>query len=164
MHQQIVKNQPLKTWQGLLVVVGIIAAILLDSLITGLITPLVGGAIAAVFFWGAGILVALWTMRRFVLSYSYVLSGTALKITHIYGRYQRPMEDVYLNTLLACGTPEEMRKRFSGARVSRAVRPKCDLEHFAIAYTSGGNTRILILQPDETIREALTQRARKKGK
>ena len=43
---------------------------------------------------GLGVLLALWTMRRFVLSYSYAMNANLLRITHAYGRYQRPMAEL----------------------------------------------------------------------
>ena len=104
MHQQRVQNPKLKPLIGFLVIVGIVAAVLLDSFLAQLLTALVSEKVAAIVFWALGLCIAMFVLRRFVLSYSYLLSGSVLRVSHAYGRYERLIDDVYLNTLVAFGT------------------------------------------------------------
>ena len=66
MHLQKVQNPPLKAIQGVLaVVLGLIAVIVLASVVLQLLSPWIGAAAASIVFWVVGIGVALWTTRRF---------------------------------------------------------------------------------------------------
>lgn len=162
MHQQTVKNPPLKAWQGILVVVGLLAALFLVSALVQLLAPVIGNSLSALLFWGLGIAVALWTMRRYVLAYSYAANSNTLQITFAYGRYRRLMEEIYFNNLYHTGTLEEMKKRYPGARVNRATRPGCEHAELAVAYRNNGKTAIIVLQPDEILRQTIIDHIKKK--
>lgn len=164
MHIQKVQNQKLSALKGLGVVALIFVAIYAVSIVTSLLTPLIGSLAASIAFWVAGILVALWTMRRFILSYSYGLGPNVLRVAYAYGRYERVMTDIYLNNILNAGTLEDMRTRYPSARVNRAIRPGCALSTLAVAVRDNGVPAIYLLQPDETIRTALEGSARKNRK
>lgn len=164
MHRQKVQNRPLSAVRGLLVVAGLIAVLVVASTALSLLAPSIGEGAASIVFWIVGIAAALWTMRRFILCYSYALNGVMLRVTYAYGRYERPMCDVYLRSVLAAGAPEDIRKRWSSARVQRATRPGCALEPLAVAYNDGNRTAILVVQPDDDIRQALLDAAKPKKK
>jgi asparagine N-glycosylation enzyme membrane subunit Stt3 len=91
MHLQKVCNRRLSTLKGIGVVLGIFAALFALTFVTQLMIPLTGSLAAAIVFWGVGALIALWTMRRFVLTYSYALGTNVLRISHAYGRHERIM-------------------------------------------------------------------------
>lgn len=164
MHLQKVCNRPLSALKGLGVVLGIFAALLALTFITQLLTPLVGELISSIIFWGIGALVALWTMRRFVLTYSYALGTNLVRVSHAYGRYERVMVDLYFNNILNAGSLEDMRARYPDARVNRATRPGCEIPSLAVAARDNGVTAIYLLQPDDIIREKLEETARKNRK
>ena len=158
MHQQRVQNPKLKPLIGFLVVVGIVAAVLLDSFLAQLLTALVSEKVAAIVFWALGLCIAMFVLRRFVLSYSYLLSGSVLRISHAYGRYERLIDDVYLNTLAAFGTPDELKRRYPDARVQRAVLKRCPLETRAVVYRNDQKLSMILFQPDETICKTLEEK------
>lgn len=160
MHTQKVQNPPLKAIQGIGVVAGVVAALFLGSVLAALLTPLIGSTLASVAFWALGIAVALWVMRRFVLTYTYDLGPNLLRISFSYGRYQRDMADIYFNNILNAGDLQDMRARYPNARVNRAVRPGCPLEPLAVACKDA----IYLLQPDPEIRQVLEAHARKNRK
>lgn len=164
MHLQKVRNPRLSTLKGIGVVLGIFAAIFVVSIITGLITPLIGEIPAAIIFWGVGILIALWTMRRFILCYSYGLGPNVLRIAFAYGRYERLMTDVYFNNILNAGSLEDMRARYPDARVTRASLRACPIPTLALAVRDNGKPAIYLLQPDDTIRSTLEEVAKKNRK
>ena len=157
MYLQKVRNRKMGALKGLGVVAGIFAALFITTFITQILIPVIGEAISSLLFWGVGALIALWTMRRFVLSYSYGLGANVLRITFAYGRYERVMTDLYFNNIRHAGTLEEMRKRYPSARVNRATRPGCDIEPLAVAARDNGVISIYLLQPDETIRAKLIE-------
>ena len=161
-HQQTVKNPPLKGFQGILVVAGLMAALFLDSVLVQLLAPVIGSGNAGLLFWIVGAGVALWTMRRYVLAYSYATNSNTLQITFAYGRYRRLMEEIYFNNMYHSGTLEEMKKRHPGARVNRATRRGSEYAELALAYRSNGKTCIIVLQPDETLRGIIAENTRKK--
>lgn len=164
MHLHKVQNPPIKPLKGLAVVVGLIAVIVAANLLSQLIAPLIGNVPAAIAFYGVGVLAALWTMRRYILKYTYLLESNILHITFAYGRYERSMADIYLNNILNAGSLEDMRARYPNARVSKATRPACPTPALAIACKDGGSPAIYLLQPDEVIRETLEEVARKNRK
>lgn len=164
MHIQKVQNQKLSALKGLGVVALIFAVIFAASIVTSLLTPVIGSLAASIAFWAAGILVALWTMRRFILSYSYGMGPNVLRVAYAYGRYERVMTDIYFGNILNAGTLEDMRDRYPGARVNRATRPGCAIPALAVAVRDNGAPAIYLLQPDETIRTALEETARKNRK
>lgn len=164
MHLQQIRNAKMSALKGIGVVLALLAVILLVSVVTELITPLVGSLAATILFWGAGIAVALWTMRRFVLTYTYALGPNVLRISFAYGRYERIMTDLYLNNILNAGSLDDMRARYPNARVNRATRPACSIPALAVAARDNGKPAIFLLQPDDTIRAALEETAKKNRK
>lgn len=164
MHQQKIRSPRLNILQGLGAVLGILAAIFAASVITTMLIPLIGNTAATIIFWGVGVVTALWTMRRFVLSYTYVLGPNVLRISFAYGRYERVMNDIYFNNIFNAGSLADMRARYPSARVNRATRPACAFPELAIAVRDDGKPAIYLLQPDETIRAALEEVAKKNRK
>lgn len=164
MHIQKVRSPKLNALKGVGVVLGIFAAIFVVSIVTELLTPLIGGIASAVVFWGVGALIALWTMRRFILSYTYGLGPNVLRIAFSYGRYERVMTDIYFNNILNAGALDDMRARYPDARVNRAALPACTIPTLAVAVRDNGKSAIYLLQPDDTIRAKLEEVAKKNRK
>ena len=118
------------------------------------------GALASVGFILYGCIIAWLLMDRFALGYVYTANADCLRVCRCYGRRERFMLDVWLNQVQAYGTPEEMKKRFPGARAAHATRPQCLLEPWALAYARDGRTAILVIQPDEAMRAGLIRAIR----
>lgn len=163
MYRQLNRRPPIKGLRGVLVVLAIVAAVWLDSLLAQLLAG-VNELVAAVLFWGLGALAALYVLRRFVLGYSYAISSTLLRVSHNYGRYERLMEDISLNSVVCAGEPEDVARRCPDARVRRAVLRSNPAPTFAVAYRDDGKIRILHLQPDERVRAALEAAGKKPKK
>ena len=166
MHQQKIQNPPVKPLAGLAAVAVILAVLAADLLLSRLLARALGEAAGAVIFWALGLGVALLSLRRFVLSYSYIMSGQLIRVSFAYGRYERVMSDLYFANLLYLGTPAQAKERFPGARVNRAALKRCPLETVAAVYRDGGKPAVYLLQPDDEIRARLEEtfrRARRKG-
>ena len=164
MHLQKVRNSKPGALKGLGIVAGIFAALFVITFITQMLIPFIGEGLSSLLFWGCGALIALWTMRRFVLTYSYGLGTNVLRVTFAYGRYERVMSDIYFNHIVNAGTLSDMRTRYPSARVNRATRPGCDIEPLAVAARDNGVISIYLLQPDGVIRPKLEEVARKNRK
>ena len=164
MHLQKIRNRKLGALKGLGVVLAIFAALFVVTFITQLLIPFIGEGPSSLLFWGVGALIALWTMRRFVLTYSYGLGTNVLRVTFAYGRYERVMADLYFNNILNAGALDDMRARYPNAKVNRATRPGCEIEHLAVAAKDNGVVSIYLLQPDGVIREKLEEVAKKNRK
>lgn len=164
MHLQKVQNRKLGALKGLGVVLGIFAALFVLTFVTQLLIPFIGEGPSSLLFWGLGALLALWTMRRFILKFTYGMNSNMMRIAYAYGRYERVMVDLYFNNILNAGTLDDMRARYPNARVNRATRPGCDIEHLAIAARDNGVVSIYLLQPDGVIREKIVEVARKNRK
>ena len=113
------------------------------------------GAVSSALFILYGCAVAWLMMDRFALGFVYTSNADCLRVCRVYGKRERFMTDVWLNKVQAYGTPEEMKRRFPGARVSRATRRQCPLAPLALAHNSGGRTAILVIQPDDALRAHL---------
>ena len=161
MHVQKLKRPPMKPLAGLLTVLGVLAALVLSRFLTQLLAPAFGQGTALIVFWLVGLGIALIVLRRFVLSYEYLLSPTLLRVCFAYGRYVRVMADLYLNNILFTGSEAEAKKRWPGARVNRAALPGAGPEPLAVVCMDGGKPAIYILQPDDEIRAQLTRTKRK---
>ena len=164
MHLQKIRNRKLGALKGLGVVLAIFAALFVVTFITQFLIPFIGEGPSSLLFWGVGALIALWTMRRFVLTYSYGLGTNVLRVTFAYGRYERVMADLYFNNILNAGALDDMRARYPNAKVNRATRPGCEIEHLAVAAKDNGVVSIYLLQPDGVIREKLEEVAKKNRK
>lgn len=164
MHLQKIRNRKLGALKGLGVVLAIFAALFVVTFITQLLIPFIGEGPSSLLFWGVGALIALWTMRRFVLTYSYGLGTNVLRVTFAYGRYERVMADLYFNNILNAGALDDMRARYPNAKVNRATRPGCEIKHLAVAAKDNGVVSIYLLQPDRVIREKLEEVAKKNRK
>lgn len=142
----------------------IVAALIADSAACMLLSRVLSAGTATVLFWVLGGLIALWAMRQFILSYSYLLSGSALRVSHAYGRYERIIEQMYFSSVAAYGSLADLQKRYPGAKVQRCTRKDCPIDPFAVAYSGSGHIVLYELQPDEKIRRALIDAARKNRK
>ena len=78
-----------------------------------------------------------------------------LRIERLYGKRARFAEDIALRHLNGLGSLKEMKAKFPGAKVTRAVRRQCPLQQLAVAYTDSEGQRICVIQPNDELREKL---------
>lgn len=160
MLRQKLQNPPLSPLRGVGVVLGALAAAVLGSAFFSRLAERVGSA-ASLGFIGYGIAIAGLMMFRYVLAFQYEADDRCLRVSRLYGRYVRPMTDIWLNSVVAYGDEADVRKRYPGASVSRATRAHCDLKPFAMAHKSGGKIVITVVQPDDRLREHLLKQMKK---
>ena len=160
MLQQRVENRRPGALQGAGIVLACAAAALAGNALFSWMGRWLG-ALASVGFILYGCIIAWLLMDRYALAFVYTANADCLRVCRTYGRRERFMTDVWLNQVRGCGTPEEIKKRFPGARAAHATRPQCPLAPLALAYQSGGRTAILVIQPDDALREHLIRSIKK---
>ena len=161
MYRQKIKDTSLTGFKGVLLVLAVLAAALLGSAFFTLLSRTLGN-IASIAFIGYCCVIAWFLLSYYVMGFVYATDNGCLRICRIYGKRERFMCDVWLNTVLAYGDPGEVRSRFPEARIDIAVKKQCKLDVFAIAYKTDGKTVILHIQPDDTMKEKLLAVLRKK--
>lgn len=154
MFEQKLLSQSLKGWRGIVLILGIMASVLIGSLFFSILELRIGNN-ASLGFLLYSFAIAWFLLVRYVLGFVYTINDSYLRICRIYGKRQRLMCDIWLNTIQAYGSPEDMRKRFPDARISRAVKSKSELAPFAIAYTASDRTQITIIQPNDELRKRI---------
>ena len=168
--KQSIGHKKLNPLQGVLLIDGLMAILLL---VNYLAINLVGqwfsrlseraGTIAGlVAFWGVGGGVALQVLRVYIARVSYTMTEDLLRMSRFYGKRERHIEDVYLSQLLFVGAPEEARKRYGKLRCTRATHSSCKLARTALVYKNSVGTRMALIQADDELKAALTQRVKRK--
>ena len=127
-------------WRGAVLVAVVAVVVILSSNFFYFISRWIGNAASPLFIlFGMG--VAWFLLNRYVMSFVYYCDGSCLRVRRAYGRYQRQVADV--------------KARFPGARTQRAVKPECEIQPLAVAFNDAGKTAIVLLQPEEELREIL---------
>ena len=161
MLEQTVQRPRPTPLRGVLIVAATAGAILLGSTLFGWLERWIGQA-ASLCFLVYGALIALFLMNRYVMGYHYAASDDVLRLSHSYGRYRRFICDVWLNRVQAWGPPDDLRRRWPTARVTRCVKAGCDLPPLALALSGDRGPEIIIIQPDDALRAHLSARLKKR--
>ena len=157
MLRQKIQNRQPNPLQGVgLVLLVALAAVGGSVLFTRLQARL--GTTASLLFILYGCAIAWFLLNWYGMSFIYTATDDCLRLCRAYGKRERFMADVWLNRVVAYGTPEEMKARFSDAPVTRALRSQCPFEPLALAYREGERIRLAVLQPDEAMRAHLIGR------
>ena len=98
----------------------------------------------------------------YVARVGYTMNEDLLRMSRFYGKRERHIEDVYLNQLLFVGTLADAQKRFGKLRCTKATHPSCKLPRTALVYKTSSGTHMALIQADEDMKAALTQRVKKK--
>ena len=168
--KQSIGHKKLNPLQGLLLILGLAAVmILLNYVAINLVATWFSrlssraGTIAGlVTFWGVGGGVALQVLRVYIARVSYTMTEDLLRMSRFYGKRERHIEDIYLNQLLFVGAPEDARKRYGKLHCTRATHSSCKLARTALVYKNSAGTRMALIQADDELKAALTQRVKKK--
>ena len=161
MIEQRVEHRSLAGWRGVALIFAVALFVVALSNFFYAMERVIGSMAASFLFILCGMGVAGFLLNRYVLGYLYVCENGCLHVSRVYGKRHRPMADIWLNGVQACGEPDAIRKRFPGAKIQRATRADCPLSPMAVAYRDDGRTAILLLQPNDALREALIKAAKK---
>lgn len=160
-YEQHVKNKNLSSLAGIGLIVGLLAFLYCLAIIMNALQHRFGLSYdtAVVTVWVVGAAIALLMMNDRVLSYRYTLSGTTLKLDRLYGRYMRHARDIMFRKIVETGDPEAMKAKYPGSKIEKYVRRQCELPQVALVHIFDNRRYISIIQPDETIRAAIENRA-----
>ena len=152
--RQKVSNPKLKSWQGMLLIVGIVALLMVFQFVAAFSALMIGGAnsytIASFALWIFGGVVALQLLRAFIMEYLYTVESLQFQIFRVYGRFKpRLAVTVITRSILAFGTPEEIQGKFPETHPHVYTRSRCRLPVKALAYESDGKICVAHIQPDE---------------
>lgn len=156
MIEQRVTNPPLRGLKGVALIALVVVAAALGSNFFYFLRPYIGN-LSSILFIVYGVFIAWLLMDHYVLGYLYTCQNGCLRICRVYGKREWFVTDVWLNGIRATGPLEQMKGRFPGARVHRAIKSECPIEPVAVAYNDAGRTAIAVLQPDAELREKLLQ-------
>lgn len=161
--KQIVKHKKLSTLHGILLVAGLILAlILMNYLVLGLLATRIGNNASSLAFWVLGGLIAWTVLRIYILRYTYLMDDEVLQINRAYGKRERHIENVYLHQMVFVGKPEEAQKRYPNAAKVRAIHAKGEHLTMAVVHRVSQGHRILLFQPNDEILAALKAKVKEK--
>ena len=87
--QQRLSNPKLKWWQGILLILALVAFFVATNLVGTVIAYMAGDdtvyTVASVAYWVVGGLAAFGVVRSFIMEYSYTVDGLNFRIDRIYG-------------------------------------------------------------------------------
>ena len=159
MIEQRLQNRRPGALAGLGVILGAAVAVVAGSAFFTMLAPRLG-TLSSLLFIAYGCAIAWFLLDWYVLCFIFTASADCLRVCRAYGKRERFMADVWLNQVVAYGTPEEIRQKHPDAPVTRATRTQCDFAPLALAYREGGKVRTVVLQPDEAMREHLVRKIR----
>ena len=160
--RQRLANPKLKWWQGILLILGIVAILFAAQFAAAAYTLYSGfenaPIEASVAFLIVGIVLAFLVIRSFIMEYEYTIEGLALRIDRIYGGMRpRMATQIITRKITFVGTPEHAQTKYPGAHPSSYVRARTGIDGLVVAYEDKNGVRLLNLQPDEALRARLFQ-------
>lgn len=161
MREQRVTNRPVAGLKGVALIALIAASVIVGSNFFDYLGRWIGSA-ASLLFILYGMFIAWLLLDWYVKGYVYTCAKGCLRVCRTYGRYERFMADIWLNGMAACGTLDAMKQRFPAAKVQKAVKPECPIEPLAVAYNDAGKTAIMLMQPNDELRETIVNAVRKR--
>ena len=160
MLEQRIRNRQPDALRGAGLILLIALAVLAGSAFFTRLEPSIG-TLSSVGFTAYGCAIAWFLLNWYVMRFIYTANADCLRICRAYGKRERFMADVWLNQVIAYGTPEEIRARFPGTHAARATRAQCAFEPLALAYKEGGRTAVIVIQPDEAMRRHIISHIKK---
>ena len=163
MMKQVVEHKKIGAIQGILLIVGLVAILIVLNFLCGnYLSALIGYQPASLAFWVFGALIAMQMLRVYVVKYEYEMNADVLRLNRSYGKRPRHIEDIYLNRLLFVGDPEEAKQRHPKARKVSAMHGNVDLPVTAVVYRTADDTHMALIQANDELKARLMERAKKK--
>ena len=158
--QQRLSHPKLKWWQGILLILALVAFFVVANLLGSVIAYMAGGdtvyTVASVTYWIIGGLAAFGVVRSFIMEYSYTIEGLNFRIDRIYGNMKpRVAETIITRNIVAFGTVDEVGEKYPDAHPQIFTRARNPLPVCAVAYRFGDTVKIAHIQPDEKISEVI---------
>lgn len=160
--RQRVANPKLKWWQGILLILGIVAILFAAQFAAAAYAYYAvfknAQLQANVVFLILGIVLAFLVLRGFIMEYEYTLEGLTLRIDRIYGGMRPRMAlQIVTRKISFVGTPEEAQAKYPGAHPSGFTRARAGIELLVVAYEDKNGVRLVNIQPDGPMRARLCE-------
>ena len=158
--QQRISNPKLKWWQGILLIIGIVAFFALTNIVGSVVAYMIGDqtayTVASVAYWIIGGLAAFGIVREFIMEYTYTIEGLNFSIDKIYGRMKpRNAETIITRNIVAYGSIDTVGDKYPNAHPHVFTRRRNAIPVKAVAYTSGDAVKIAHIQPDGKLEAAI---------
>ena len=160
MLEQRLRNRQPTALQGIGLILLIALAVFAGSAFFSLLQKRIGPLASALFI-AYGCAIAWFLLNWYALSFVYTATDDVLRICRAYGKRERFAADIWLNRVVAWGTPAEMKRRYPLAKVLQATRAQCEYEPLALVYRDSDSLAMAVIQPDEAMRNHLMQSIRK---
>ena len=156
--KQVVEHKRLSALHGILLIVGLVAALVALNLLCGwVLARWIGYDPAMLAFWVLGGLIALVLLRVYIVKYVYELTEDVLRLNRSYGKRPRHIEDIYLRQIVQVGDPEEAKRRHPHARRVSATRRDAEFPVTAVVYRTADGEGLALIQANEQLRAKLEQ-------
>ena len=119
------------------------------------------GVLSSALFIAYGCAIAWFLLNWYALSFVYTATDDVLRICRAYGKRERFAADIWLNRVVAWGSPDEMKQRYPQAKTLHATRAQCPYEPLALVYRDSDALNIAVIQPDDAMRAHLLGAIRK---
>ena len=164
--RQRVSNPKLRSWQGILLIVGIVFILMVFQFFASVVSYMTGDidnyGIASIAFWIFGGVIALYLVRTFIMEYEYSIEGINFRIARIYsGLRPREALTVITRSIEAVGTPEEIQGKYPDSHPYVFTRKRADVPVTAVAYLQDGRLKVIHIQPEGELLARLTECAKK---
>ena len=121
MLSQKLQNKQPTPLQGVGLVLVIALAAVAGSAFFTRLTPRLG-SLASLLFIAYGCAIAYFLLNWYGMSFLYTATDDCLRLCRAYGKRERFMADVWLNQVVAYGTPEEIKQKAEASRRPRHPR------------------------------------------
>jgi len=163
MLEQRIRNRQPTALQGFGLILLIALAVFAGSAFFTLMQKRIG-ALASALFIAYGCAIAWFLLDWYAMSFVYTATDDVLRICRAYGKRERFAADVWLNRVVAWGSPEDMKQRYPQAKVLKATRAQCEFEPLALVYQDSDSLNIAVIQPNDALRNHLLEAIRKATK
>lgn len=166
MVQQTIHTKETKPLVGILMIVGIVAALTLASLVSKAMQMVTGNHVFSVAVWLVTIALGVFLLRDRVLEYRYTVVDGALFLERMHGQHAKLLLNLPVMDILSFGPFEEMQSKHP--EIKNAMKPVlkgCSYEKMAFTYREHGVLKMAVIQPNAEIRAALwDEEARRKDR
>lgn len=153
---QTVRRPPVKPFQGFLLVVLIFVGVMAMSFLEQFIALTTGFAYSWLLPWLACAAIAFWLIKRYLLGFSYTVSGGMLYLERTLGTYRKLLDSFPLTDIVEFQSADELLKKHPEIKnAMRLTLPDSGHEKMGCYYKKGAQRRIAVLQPNEDVKSLL---------
>ena len=159
---QLIGNKEVSAKTGLTVVIASFVSLLLLSKFFSLLSSMgVSPLVTSTGFWLSGGSIAVFVFNRFVIRYLYSADGVKFQVDRVFSKRPRFMEQVLLREFVFVGSLDAAKKKYPGLKVKKAVRKTNPIVPVCAVYKRSGETKGLLLQPNEELLKILQEACKK---